>query len=550
MAKPVNHLPSAPRRGRANDATRLAPGTTTVLEGDCRLRLPELPSDWFHCVVTSPPYWGLRDYKTPPLIWDGKPDCKHSWIPERFKSAKPDRSNAGHDENGNGLFSGALSRGSQGFKSARGAALQFGERCDLCCAWRGHLGLEPTPALYLEHMVGIFRQVRRVLRDDGVLWLNLGDTYLTDAGPCFSPGAGEQGERWLQMSNGRTHCQPNRRIAPGLKPKDLVGIPWRVAFALQQDGWYLRCDCIWAKTNPMPESVKDRPTKSHEYVFLLSKREDYFYDAEAVKEPVTASTHARVSQANYPNQKGSTRANGGTRPDRSMKPVVAGVNPKARVPSGWDTGKGNHRTLRGRHKQNPSFSAAISGTLLTKRNKRTVWTMPTQAYRKAHFATFPERLVEPCVLAGTSEVGCCPQCGAPWERIIGDPVPVEGRGSGNKERKIAAHGERSRVNTHMGSSIPWSPTETPTIGWHPTCSCRRENVFDTTQSNGELFHVETVPFPPVPCRVLDPFGGSGRTALVANRLGRDATLIELGSHYVAQIRENIDSVNGQKPVSG
>lgn len=199
----------------------------TILQGDCLDRLRELPDESVHCCVTSPPYWGLRDYG---------------------------------------------------------------------CA--GQIGLEKTPQEYVAKMVEVFSEVRRVLRDDGTCWVNLGDCYATGAGRVGAcPGGGERGAKWAGYRGDRDKdpkatgigpmTQPNRMPLPGLKPKDLVGIPWRVAFALQADGWYLRSDIIWHKPSPMPESVTDRPTKSHEYIFMLSKSERYAYDAEAIKEPGT-----------------------------------------------------------------------------------------------------------------------------------------------------------------------------------------------------------------------------------------------------------------------
>jgi DNA modification methylase len=195
--------------------------TVQIIQGDCRDVLKTLPDASVNCCVTSPPYWGLRDYG-----------------------------------------------------------------CD------GQLGLERTPEEYVAKMVEVFRDVRRVLRDDGTLWLNLGDSYATGAGNVGErPGGGAQGDNWQGAMT-----SPNRMPIHGLKPKDLVGIPWRVAFALQADGWYLRQDIIWHKPNPMPESVQDRCTKAHEYIFLLAKSERYFYDADAIAEPVKMDTVPRYER--------------------------------------------------------------------------------------------------------------------------------------------------------------------------------------------------------------------------------------------------------------
>jgi DNA modification methylase len=327
--------------------------------GDCRELLARLPDDSIDCVVTSPPYWALRDYGLAPLIWGGEPVCSHRWGDGiRLHRGGP---------HGDGM----MLKGGRAVVDAQAAVkdIDAGAQCEACGAWRGHLGLEPTPQLFVEHLVGIFCDVLRVLKPEGTLWLNLGDSYATRAGAVGEcPGGGKQGESWRLRG---LITPPNRMPIGGLKPKDMVGIPWRVAFALQAAGWYLRADVIWAKPNPMPESVSDRPTKAHEYLFLLTKSPAYHYDADAIKEPASDTSHPRGS----------------------------GVNPKA----GKNEGTGDRRkdgfNGRWRVKQNASFSAALRGTVET-RNKRSVWTIPTEPTPDAHFATFPRKLVEPCILAG------------------------------------------------------------------------------------------------------------------------------------------------------
>ena len=271
----------------------------TILIGDAKAELGKLESESVQCCVTSPPYWGLRDY---------------------------------------------------------GVA--------------GQIGMETTPQDYVRVMVEVFEEVRRVLRPDGTCWVNLGDSYAAN--------------RSYQVTDNKHKDVGNNmamRVPAGLKPKDLVGIPWRVAFALQEAGWYLRSDIIWHKPNPMPESVTDRPTKAHEYLFLLTKSERYFYDQEAILDPVSDNTHARLSQ-NVQAQIGSARANGGGKANGNMKAVGRKFDPSA----------GN--------KNNPSFDAAMA-IMPDKRNKRSVWTVPTQSYSGAHFATFPPDLIKPCILAGS-----------------------------------------------------------------------------------------------------------------------------------------------------
>lgn len=271
------------------------------------------------------------------------------------------------------------------------------------------------------------------MRKDATCWLNMGDTYASSASGDAEDRRGYRGERLI---NGRgdqpavlrkktratrdgTHSglnkgmtaivpmnQPNRLALPGLKPKDLCGIPWRLAFALQDDGWWLRQDIIWNKTNPMPESTKDRCTKSHEYIFLLSKSRHYYFDAEAIKEPVTGTAHARAKAVH-----------GWMKGDGSHKSIDHNQGKKG-TGVGWgrlsELKPVNARVGRGRIKQHGTFSASTTG-LVEKRNKRSVWTVPTQAFAEAHFATFPEKLITPCILAG------CPVGG-----IVLDPFSGSG----------------------------------------------------------------------------------------------------------------------------
>ena len=352
----------------------------TILHADVMDGLRSLPDRSVHCIITSPPYWGLRDYGV-----------------------------------------------------------------------EGQIGLEPTPEEYVARMVEVFREVRRVLRDDGTLWLNLGDSYAGGGG--FAPNApstatsisGRYGTTGALISYGGIRPQGS------IKPKDLVGIPWRVAFALQADGWYLRSDIIWHKPNPMPESVRDRPTKAHEHMFLLTKSRRYYYDADAVREPCATTDRERGN------------GNGPYRADHF-----------------------NHNPLG--------------------RNRRDVWTIPTRPYKGAHFATFPPALVEPCIKAGTSERGCCPECGAPWRRVV--------------EREKADRIDRTDNPNQRGlMRCPSQLDKTRTVGFEPSCTC----------GTGET----------VPCVVLDPFGGSGTVAKVARDLGRSSVMIELNPEYVGIMKKRL-----------
>jgi len=313
--------------------------TITIYKGDCRERLKSIPDKTFHTVVTSPPYWGLRDYGTATWI-GGDPNCPHMRTTKVSKNT----------------ITGHKTMFEQG--SVVGDAI-FKTICPLCGAVRqdSQLGVEETPQEYVANMVQVFREVKRVLRDDGTLWLNLGDTYYNyrSDGKYPKQTVSKTKQDLPEFSTARGNK------LEGLKSKDLIGIPWRVAFALQEDGWYLRQDIIWHKPNPMPESVKDRCTKSHEYIFLFSKSKNYYFDNESIKEKSTESSVNRFSQ-NIENQKGSSR-----------------------VPN----------------KTNGNMFAVGDEM----RNKRSVWTVTTKPYKEAHFATYPPDLIVPCILAGCPEGG-------------------------------------------------------------------------------------------------------------------------------------------------
>jgi DNA modification methylase len=334
--------------------------TVRILQGDCREVLRTLDDESVHCVVTSPPYFGLRDY--------------------------------GCDE---------------------------------------QIGLEQTPAEFVEQIVGVMREVRRVLRPDGTLWLNLGDSYANDG-----KWGGETGGKQAYLDRGSLLRNGREKRVTGLKAKDLIGIPWRVAFALQADGWWLRQDIIWHKPNPMPESVRDRCTKAHEYLFLMAKSERYYYDFDSMQESVTGGAHAR--KPGNKSHKGTAAYEAGDDKHRTKAGLVAYAERVGRR----DGPPGNPAERKlgavgSGIKNNASFDAAME-VMPDMRNRRSVWTVGTEPFSEAHFATFPPALIEPCVKAG------CPEGGT----------------------------------------------------------------------------------------VLDPFGGAGTTGLVADRLQRNAVLIELNPAYV------------------
>ena len=295
-----------------------------VLIGDCIESMRTLPDKSVQMCVTSPPYYGLRDY--------------------------------GVD---------------------------------------GQIGLEETPAEFIARLVEVFREVRRVLRVDGTAWVNMGDSYASIAGGYAPDGSAGKHDIVSKSTRGAVRRGHRRQPHEGFKQKDLMGMPWRLAFALQDDGWYLRQDIIWHKPNPMPESVRDRCTKAHEYIFLLSKSPKYYYDQSAILEPCSPNTHNRLSQ-DVLAQIGSDRANGGAKTNGNMKAV-------ARKPNGvgWGHGTDNKERCRGRIKDNESMDSALA-IMPSERNKRTVWTVPTHSFKGAHFATFPPDLIRPCILAGAT----------------------------------------------------------------------------------------------------------------------------------------------------
>jgi len=306
--------------------------TTKILKGNNFDTLKTLDDQSINTVVTSPPYWGLRDYGTG--TWEGgDPDCPH------MRTTKISVNTAtGHK--------GMADKG-----HAVGDAI-YKDICPKCNAVRkdSQLGLEDTPEQFAHNLVMLFREIRRVLRDDGTVWLNLGDSY-SSGGRRTTTNQSLRGDK----DYGVTRPAPSE----GIKPKDLIGIPWRVAFALQQDGWYLRQDIIWHKPNPMPESVRDRCTKAHEYIFLLSKNVKYYYDHEAIKEDCITNDNSNRDRDN-------TKLN--NTPGRTRM-------------------------------------AGLKTNNYTKKNKRSVWTVTTKPFKGAHFATFPMDLIEPCILAGCPEGG-------------------------------------------------------------------------------------------------------------------------------------------------
>ena len=381
--------------------------TVKILQGNCLDKLKDLPEQSVNTCITSPPYWGLRDYN-------------------------------GEEK---------------------------------------QLGMEDTPEEFVDNLVKVFREVKRVLRDDGTVWLNLGDSYISGKSRYSTKeqtlaGGGKNEKKLGKLQRGG---KKDLYGHPFYKDKDLAGIPWRVALALQADGWYLRQDIIWHKLNPMPESVKDRCTKTHEYIFLLSKCPKYYFDNEAIKEDCIGKDERKWSDS-YDN----------------VGSIIQG-----------DTNADIKRTKR--YSKDGNF----------KRNKRSVWTVTTKPFKDAHFATFPMDLIEPCVLAGCPEK-ICVDCGKPYKRVMQKPKQLEverNKRSGLDDRKVG--GVLDKYNRE-------NPPKD--LGMQKQCDCKTNET--------------------KPGTVLDPFGGSGTTGIVANNHNKNAILIELNKEYIEIATERLNKECG------
>ena len=345
----------------------------------------------------------------------------------------------------------------------------------------GQLGIEPTPEAYIANMVAVFREVWRVMRPDGTLWLNIGDCYNSASagnGISFRRDRAKVApikSKRIERGGGR-YGGGNARVET-LKPKDLMMMPARLALALQADGWWIRSDIIWAKPNPMPESVTDRPTKSYEHIFLLTKAEHYYFDADAIRE----KTGNEMSAEEY----------------------------AARTAPGKTWQSGGMTRYAGANKHDGGHSHP-SG-----RNRRDVWPIATESFSGAHFATFPQKLVEPMILAGSSPQAC-ETCGAPWERVVSKEFLQSG-----PEREHISGGTQPGANGWVG--MPRGNTEAITLGWRPTCACPPERNTGAGR-----------------CIVLDPFAGTCTVGKVAIKHGRRFVGLELKSEYIALARERTD----------
>jgi DNA modification methylase len=429
-----------------------------VLYGDAVARLASIPDNHVQCIITSPPFYNVRDYGT--RSWfGGDPTCEHDQAivhaphhPGQVEQTKYQRVASG--------------RGQTATTSS----------CSKCGAWYGQLGLEPTVNLYVSHLVAVFRESRRVLRDDGVLWVEIDDSYSgSGRGPTGISGRGNHSKR-QGFKDGREMAGVT---APEMPAKNMVLVPERLILALQADGWTVRSKVVWAKTTCLGEHVRDRCTHAHSTIYMLTKNPRYYFDYVAIMED-------SVTQQ----------------------------------PRGSSGPKCKDKTRYGRF--NAVYHVATNRYGVTKRYARDVWAMAPGRYKDAHTATFPETLPAKCIAASTSEKGACKLCGAPWVRVLHDPEPIGKAPSGTKYKSgsssasRAAHPQamRAKAKYERGDRFAGRPTlahdvlpAPVTIGFEPACKCECADV--------------------VPCIVLDVFAGSGTTLAVAKKLGRDYLGTEL-----------------------
>jgi len=480
-----------------------------ILVGDCRERLKEIESETVSLCITSPPYFGLRAYKVAPTVWDGREDCAHEWRGGLIKKA------GRRDQDRDTRHTDGRDPETQNLVGCPSQTVSSGQFCRHCNAWLGTLGNEPSIEMYVQHLVEIFREVRRVLHPAGCLILNLGDSFASQGGPEPAQTKWQVDGASNTQNDGRS-----RNVSVGLKPKDLMGIPYTVAFALRDDGWWLRQAMPWPKKSAMPESVRDRPTTAHEYIFLLAKSKSYYWDSEAIRIPHKSESWAVMQDAhsNKPGWSGNPNVHG--EKGHPLPGQPSGRNYRTTDP--WFAGLDLLIDQQREWLAHLEYVRDEGGLLLDENGDPLALQVNTVGFPGSHFAVFPPDLVLPFVRAGSSERGVCSECRAPWERVVDkqslkrDELSKDHPDYRPREYIYKQHGGFAP----MGSRV----AVTYTTGWRPTCDC---NVGD-----------------PVPAIVLDPFAGAGTTLMVADREQRDAIGVELSLEYTEISRDRIADDGG------
>ena len=462
--------------------------TVEIIQGDCREVMAGMEAETVQCCVTSVPFWAVRDYELEPTIWGGDPDCQHDFDVRVIDKSKPGMS-------GSGLTNaGASQATSNRFIAEHGF-------CRRCNAWRGQLGHEPEPWLYTEHISECLAGVWRLLRPDGLAWVNVGDCYATRV-----QGRSAAATKAAGGDDRTFRDKPFDSTGFDLKNKDLAMIPARVALALQANGWWLRSMVPHLKHNAMPDSAKDRPGARVEYWFLLAKSERPFYDHVAVCRHLSTDPREhypeRARITGRGEQAASRAALGSPQQDKS------GGFPPGGAGRGWrDSDPFLDGLLWFENAASPhGLISDVDGEPLALE-------VNTQPYPEAHYATFAQRLIEPLIKAGSSEKGCCSECRCPWVRQ--QIVSYETGGP--------RHGKNARALRFGGNdrqhSQPYKTRHIKTTGWRPSCKCDDNSLSE-----------------PIPCIVLDPFAGAGTVGVVAARLGCDVILIDQKDDYCRQAK--------------
>lgn len=394
----------------------------------------------------------------------------------------------------------------------------------------GQIGLEATPQEFVAKMVEVFSEVRRVLRSDGVLFLNLGDSYAGSNKGVMADGSIVGGKKQQSHVGTMTGGIPQSGDYEGFKPKDLMLMPHRVVIALQDAGWWIRSDMPWVKRSAMPESVTDRPAKALEYVFILTKSAKYFFDAQAVRVQMAESSLAQYKQGYDGKGIKDYEANGVQNPSEIKARMIAKHNRDRSLPTNRNgiTGSLDETPAGGRNFRNSDlWFASIKEPhgLVGVGDELVGLDVNPSGFKESHFATFPPKLIEPLIKAGTSEKGVCAACGSPWERVVDrqrirrDELNV----TDSRYRPNQYHGAYEEINGKGDAGY----SEVTTLGWQKTCKCETDEV--------------------VPATVLDPFAGAGTTMLVAKRLGRRSIGIELNPDYIKMIERRLEHYHKPAP---